>query len=362
MIVTRKINFYYQNVGGLEMASRKQALKEISQNNQHDVFILVETKLKQNTKSDVMFDKSYNIIRKDLNNEKCKTKSNSGLLVAIKQGINHSEQKLLLTSQQKVEDHVEYLWITLYPERREKINIFALYLDKKCSPENYMKIFEKIEEVCVGRKNETFLLAGNFNLHYYFNPIRGICEPRKRSCKILSKSFSFEKNCGLLQYNRVREGQEKMHDMVFCSKKIIITDSLYKLETQSEQHKPLCFDLDDSSDGNNVQPSVQPASLSIVPTRKRTASSSLDKLSSDTISNRKRTANASLEKLSSDLIKSFEDLTRNLTAFDRTSLPTPLSTNLKVCLNDVRNKKEYFEASLTAHITATKVASEGSNK
>lgn len=317
------LNVYYQNVGGLGMEPKQQELRTISHDYDFDVFILVETKLNKNIKDKDIFDRSFNVIRKDLKHRTRRTKSSGGVLVALKKGIIYMKQNLPISSRQTEKHHVECLWITINLEEREKINIFALYLHKECSPKNFMAIFKRIEEIYEQRKSETFLIAGDFNFHYYTNYVDGVYKPKKINGTKLNALLLFEKKCGLIECSDIRNDKGKKLDMIFSSKKFTVFGCPSELETQKMQHKALCFDLDTSTPLQNFQ---------------------FAKMSDITIRNSKDVT--LLENITENLTQNFDELTKNLMEINQVPLPMSLAENLKIYLNDIKHRKEYFEASL----------------
>lgn len=316
-----RLQFYYQNIDGLGDKSKRENLKTLSQTNDFNIFILVETKLNSSIKKNELFDKSFKVSRKDLITPKKKSKG--GVLIAVKKDFTFVQQKVRpLRLNEK--HHVQCTWIKIDLNGSGILNVCALYIHPNCSADNFKSFFKEFVRIYEKAQDELFLIAGDFNFTTYQKYLTGQYTPAKMNRTKLAVFKRAIDRCDLGLVNPFTNSNGAMLDMVFCSNsirnQIITTGSSSRLQNRVEQHPALCFEFDCSQRRHMQLPNIP--SLSETIRLPQLSPEVIHELSSDDESN----TSTNVESAVHFIAKVHEDILRKLVEEIR---PSAIEFNLK---------------------------------
>lgn len=222
VIKNNTMNIYYQNVNGIRTDDN---FRDNVEKTDYDIIMLTETKLNDDfTRSD-FFDNRYKVFfRNRWNNYK--GGFGGGVLIAVKID-SFQEIRKRKWENQDTED----LWIKLTTPRGQILNVCSVYLEPQCLSQYFETFFENFNHHYKKNSNEQFLIAGDFNMSEY-KDIKKDVLPTTKLTIMQHTMFS----CKLQQYNKIRNHNNDLLDLVFSNAKLEVKGTKKGLTRTDDYH------------------------------------------------------------------------------------------------------------------------------
>lgn len=228
----KDLKVYYQNVRGLR-SKTNEVLQAVSCAD-YDIIIFTETWLRNGVFNHEIFDKRYQVFRRDRGEFSSNKSDGGGVLIAAKKSlkISHNTE----WNNRSTED----VWITFKENHSKKIHIGCVYLAGSIPIEFVESFTENVISIVSSNPDDQFILIGDFN-----TPSFASSQNLSARAKILHGMCDL---CNFEQCSDIRsdKNSNNLLDLVFSSMKVETKRCEDPLTKADDYHPPFTFALKSS--------------------------------------------------------------------------------------------------------------------
>ncbi|XP_028163660.1 uncharacterized protein LOC114355163 [Ostrinia furnacalis] len=237
------INIFYQNARGLR--TKVNLFKRNVALNCFDIISITETWLLDGIADSELFDERYLVWRRDRDYQSTGQRLGGGVLLAVR-------RELAAAGQPAWHSSAEDVWVTVSFRTGGGLLTLHLCTVYLCNQKggNSMNtqlnnFTSKLGDCFLSAPTDLFMVLGDFNMpNITWNPQdNGLLEPQGtlNECQVSFLDTIVE--CNLDQYNNVLNIHDRLLDLVFCNKHVIVQPSDHPLVPDDSHHRSICIEL-----------------------------------------------------------------------------------------------------------------------
>lgn len=231
------LDIYYQNCRGLR--SKTLDFFHSVASNSHGIYCFSETWLNMSVHSSELFDHNFQVFRRDRESTGSEKKDGGGVMIAV----NNSYPA---TRHLDMESSAEDIWISLESESGGRVFVGCVYIPPG-DASALKELFDALHRNEAKFNRHTTFLCGDFNFSsLLWCPV--VNERHLDAVNVTDKNqFIIDTlvNLGFLQYNAVKNRNNRLLDLVFCNRNYIkhIEQSLTPIVKEDIHHPSLSITL-----------------------------------------------------------------------------------------------------------------------
>lgn len=228
------MRLYYQNVRGLNSKMQQVFNFMCSQQRQLDFFALTETWLDGSVSDGELFPDTYNVLRADRQHSLVGLLRGGGVLLAVRSGLKfrplYVRESCPLFNSIPL---VDIVGVSLL-QPPHSVNVFVIYVPPRITGEQLSTFFEAMGALLIRYPGKSFIL-GDFNIPKYSDSLSS--PVGDRGVRLLVNFCNFS---GLRNYNFIRNGHDRILDLILSSEACIVEEAA-DLLVDADIHHPALY-------------------------------------------------------------------------------------------------------------------------